>query len=373
LDEVVESELVEKLYDDAEYWRPDNYKKLSKEQQKTYDYDWVEPGLVAWNWLLASKAQNDWNMQVEYVELACKMGWKYTILDGGWNNNFKIEEFCELAHSKGIKVIVWCNAFPDFANGNYAFLKSKLSYWKSLGVDGIKIDFFDGQNAIGQTHQGEDMGTIEYYEKIYQITAELEMVVNCHGSNKPTGERRVYPHILNREAIHGNEMRNVSSIITVNSMFIRNIIGPSDFTPVVNPFTSGLTVGHQLALAVLYESGLPSMADRAFVYRQNVYNELFKELPAVKDETVFLDGKLDGYYIAALRCGDDWYVAGINQVAERSVQIDFSFLEDGEYSATYYQDGNSGIVKTKSSENSQTQKTLHLAKNGGFVIHLKKQ
>lgn len=373
LEEVVESELVEKLYDDAEYWKPDNYDELSEEEQKTYDYDWVEPGLVAWNWLLASEAQNNWDMQVEYLELAAEMGWKYTILDGGWNSNFKLQEFCELAHSKGIKVIVWCNAFPEFANGNYASLKSKLTYWKSLGIDGIKIDFFDGQTSTTQTHQGEDIETIEYYEMIYQVTAELELVVNCHGANKPTGERRIYPHVLNREAIRGNEMKNVSSAVTVNSMFIRNIIGPTDFTPVVNPLSSGLTVGHQLALAVLYESGLPSMADLASVYQQELYNEFFRELPAVKDETVFLGGELDGYYMAALRVGDDWYVAAINQVMERSVEIDFSFLGDGEYSATYYQDSGDAVTKTIENVNSQMKEILNLAKNGGFVIHLQKQ
>ena len=31
-----------------------------------------------------------------------------------------------------------------------------------------------------------------------------KMVVVCHGSNKPTGERRVYPNVLSREAVMGN-------------------------------------------------------------------------------------------------------------------------------------------------------------------------
>jgi predicted small secreted protein len=378
IDEVIESELVEKVYDDIEYWKPDNYEELSVEEQQTYTYDWVEPGVVAWNWLIetsvGNKSQNDYQMQIDYVDHAAEMGWKYTILDGGWNSGtFDLKKFCDYAHSKGVKVIVWCNALSDFANGNEAILRTKLSFWKSQGVDGIKIDFFDGQNATNPTHQGEDIDTITWYETIYQVTAELQMVVNCHGSNKPTGERRLYPHVLNREAIRGNEFTNVGSTITVNSMFVRGVIGLCDFTPVVTPLSTGLTMGHQIALSILYESGLPSMADYDFVYTNDLIKDLYKSIPSIRDKTVFICGELEGYYVAAIKSGDDWFVAGINQVIEHFVDVNYSFLDDGEYSATYYTDSDKTIEKTTGTIKSTDIETFNLVKNGGFVVHLKKK
>ena len=47
--------------------------------------------------------------------------------------------------------------------------------------------------------QGEDTEMIKWYETVYQECAKLKLVVNCHGSNKPTGERRIYPNVICRE------------------------------------------------------------------------------------------------------------------------------------------------------------------------------
>lgn len=379
LKEVTESELVEKVYDDAEYYKPDDYDTLSEEEKKIYDYDWVEPGVTAWNWLIytGTKPQNDYDLQREYVDLAQSMGWTYTILDGGWNSSLDVtafKEFVQYAHERNVKVLVWCNALTDFANGSEALLIQKLRTWKSYGVDGIKIDFFDGQNATNPSHQGEDIETIKWYETIYQETAKLQMVVNCHGSNKPTGERRVYPHVINREGVRGNEFKSVDSSITVNSMFTRAIVGPSDFTPVVSPLSKGMTVGHQMALAVLYESGAPSMADYASTYAKEEYNAFYKALPATYDDMVYIGGELDGYFIAARRKGNDWFIAGINAVLERDVEIDLSFLDEGSYTATVYTDGDDykSIVKSSKTLTRADKENLSLVKNGGFVLHLQK-
>ena len=379
---VIESELVEKVYDDAEYWKPDDYDSLTAEEQATYDYSWVEPGVTAWNWLIynGTTPQNDWDLQIEYGDLAAEMGWKYTILDGGWNegstfNTVGLTEFCEYAASKGVKVIVWCNALTDFSNGVKELLCSKLDQWKNCGVAGIKIDFFDGQNATGQQFQGEDTDMIEWYETIYQETARRQMIVNCHGANKPTGERRIYPNVINREGIRGNEMKNVDSSITVNSMFTRGVLGSCDFTPVVTPLSTGLTMAHQMALAVLYESGTPSMADYASKYAEEQIVDFYKSIPAARDETIFLCGLPDEYYCAAVRVGDEWFVAGINGALESTATIDFSFLGEGTWTAEFFTDAaesNKQVTKESKTLQASSSETLTLAKNGGFVYHLTK-
>lgn len=376
---VIESELVEKVYDDAEYWKPDNYDELSEEEQEIYNYDWVDTGVAAWNWLLETsingKKQSDYNMHLEYLDLAAEMGWKYVLLDSGWldANKTTITNFMSKADELGIKVMVWCDALVDFATKE--LLQIKLDQWAAYGIAGIKIDFFDGQNAKAPTFYGEDTGTISWYETIYQECAKRKMLVSCHGSNKPTGERRIYPNVINREAIYGNEFKTTSAIATVNSMFTRGVIGPTDFTPTVNPLGSLSTV-HQMALAVLYESGTPSMADQPSAYLNNDLTDFYKAIPALRDKTVFVGGEPDSYYCAAIKSGNEWIVAGINSVLESTVEIDFSFLGSGTYTGYFYFDTDETLLGVKKEEitvTSATKLTVTMKESGGFVYHLKKQ
>ena len=381
---VNESELVEKVYDDVEYWKPDDYDQLTAEEQEVFNYDWVESGVAAWNWLVWRGKRMQYNLELEneYLDLAVSMGWKYTVLDSGWNSHWgesgafteqTFRDFVQRAHDKGVKVIVWCNALVDFGNGNLDILKATLDKWADYGIDGIKIDFFDGQNATNPKHQGEDSDNIEWYEHIYQETARRKMVVNCHGSNKPTGERRVYPNVINREAIYGNEFTTVGSSYTVNSMFVREVVGPSDFTPVVNPLSNQLTMAHQMALAILYESGQPNMADFSTTYDNALIRDFYKNIPSLRDETVFLEGELDYYYVAAVKSGDSWFVAGINSVVDQSVTIDFSFLGEGNYQAEIFVNNatnRKSVDKTTKTITSSSTETISMTEDGGFVIRL---
>lgn len=375
---LVGSELIEKVYDDVEVWKPENYDELSEEEKAIYNYDWVEPGVCAWSWLRYQEAwqQRDWKLQKQYVDLAADMGWKYTILDGGWDSDFdeaQFLDFMKYADSKGIKVIVWCDALRSFANGNEDLLTYTLDLWKQYGIAGIKIDFFSGETVKNNPHQGEDIDTIKWYETIYQECAKRKMVVNAHGSNKPTGERRKYPNVINREGIYGNEFAAVDSTVTVNHLFTRAILGASDFTPVVNPRNEGLTVAHQMALAVLFESGLPSMADFAEVYYDDTIMDFYKAIPSIRDEIVFLGGEPDYYYCAAIKAGDDWFVACVNSVSKSKVEIDFSFLGAGNYITDFYTDSEDGVVKTQKEISSSSKESVNVERNSGFIYHIRKQ
>ena len=199
------------------------------------------------------------------------------------------------------------------------------------------------------------------------------MVVNAHGSNKPTGERRKYPNVINREGIYGNEFAAVDSTVTVNHLFTRAILGASDFTPVVNPRNEGLTVAHQMALAVLFESGLPSMADFAEVYYDDTIMDFYKAIPSIRDEIVFLGGEPDYYYCAAIKAGDDWFVACVNSVSKSKVEIDFSFLGAGNYITDFYTDSEDGVVKTQKEISSSSKESVNVERNSGFIYHIRKQ
>ena len=141
---VNESELVEKVYDDAEYWKPDDYDDLSEEEKKIYNYEWVDASAASWNWLLGghNAASHDYASQREYINLSQKMGWGYVLLDAAWESGHSAAEITELvkyAHERNVKVLVWCNALSDFGNGKKELLTIKLDLWKRYGIDGIKI------------------------------------------------------------------------------------------------------------------------------------------------------------------------------------------------------------------------------------------
>ena len=375
------SELVEKVYDDVEYWKPDNYDSLTDEEKATYDYDWVESGVCGWSWLIynGKRDQNDFNLHRDYLKLAKEMGWKYVLLDGGWNSgtsDAKLQSFTKEAADMGVKVIVWCDALSDFGNGNVEILKSKLTRWANLGVAGIKIDFFDGQTATDPKHQGEDIDTIKWYESIYRTAASLRMVVNCHGSNKPTGERRMYPNVINREAVYGNEFKRVAANVTVNELFVRNVIGPTDFTPVVDPLSDNISKAHQMALAVLFESGMPMMGDYPSTYRETDIYSFYKSIPSLRQKTVFLGGQPDYYYAAAVQTEKYWFVGIVNSIYDDSATIDFSFLDEGNYTAEIFTDVDANgkeIAKETITVTNETVKEFKLFGKGGAVVRLTKQ
>lgn len=381
---VQESELVEAVYGNVEPWKPDNYDILTPEEQAIYTYDWVEPGTTTWSWLLyqytdnSNVQQKDWELQKEYVDAAAEMGWPYVLLDGGWDsmNYEKLTEFCTYAEEKGVKVLVWVDALGSFDGGSERTLTRRLKKFAGCGVDGIKIDFFDGQtmNDLNE-FQGEDSEMIRWYETVYQECAKLKLVVNCHGSNKPTGERRVYPNVICREGVRAYEMYgNLGTTEIVNSLFVRNVVGPSDFAPSVYPFKDTISAGALLATSIAYESGMSGLSDRLSVYTEE-FREFFMNYPSAWKDMKFLGGAPSDYYCIAREAEDGtWFVACVNNAeVPGEVAVDFSFL-DGEFSALIYTDGAdvNSVISATETVSPSTVKTFSVGAGGGFVIKLTK-
>ena len=140
----------------------------------------------------------------------------------------------------------------------------------------------------------------------------------------------------------------------------------------LNPLSDNLTPAHQLALSVLYESGSPSLGDYTQAYYDEIINRFHKDIPALRDETVFLDGKPDEYYVAAIRAGDEWFVGGINSILETDITVDFSFLGDGEYEAELFTDDKKGdsLVRTAETFVKGDTLSLKMLENGGVIMRL---
>ena len=130
---------------------------------------------------------------------------------------------------------------------------------KKLGVAGVKIDFFESEK--------QDM--IKYYLDILDDAAKFQMMVYFHGCLVPRGWARTYPHLMTYEGVRGAEWYNNGPEFTTTAPehntilpFTRNVVGAMDYTPVTftnSQFPHTTSYGHELALSVLFESGIQHM------------------------------------------------------------------------------------------------------------------
>lgn len=348
---LVESDMTEKLADATDE-----------------DFSWVVPGPTAWMWVTEGfNGQRNEETIRRYIDLASEMGWKYLILDEGWQPNSSVpgksydgyfpyfDELVKYAESKGVGFIAWVLK-KDLDTPEELDV---LNEWAAKGIKGIKADFFDNEDQI----------TIDNYKRIYERCAELKLVVNCHGANKPTGERRTYPNVINREAVNGEEFGGFWVNAAVYWAYTRGIVGPVDITPRLMPTAAGNTVGVQMACNIIFESGMPCMASRPEEYLSFNGKSFYKNLPAAWDDTLFLDGTVGSWVSMARRSGDTWYASSISVSAKKNLEMKLDFLGDGEYYAIIYRDIAQTAIEMESRIVTKNDTiSYELMKQGGFNV-----
>ena len=379
-DTMVESTLVEDVYDEIEPWKPDDYDSLSEEEKQIYTYDWVKPGAAAWSYLnfdgdpAKQAAQSNLELQRQYVDAIADLGWTWLVLDAGWDTGSFTEkvfvDFVQYANAKGVHIMVWADSYSSFYTRTQT--SATLAKWAKWGIEGVKIDFFDGQGApyLSDKWKLESQQSLDdHYEMFYQEAAKYKMVVDCHGCNKPTGERRQYPHVINREAVRGYEFKNVDSKQTAYLPFTRGSIGPTDFTPAIIPYLSDtVTVAHNMGLAVTLESGMPTFSDMPDHFTSGEYLDFYRNLPVVWDETKLVTADLGDYVVIARRSGNKWYV-GCTASYAGTIDVDLSFLGEGNFTARIWQDSEYNQVSQSSQSVTSTSKlSLTVQKGGGFTM-----
>lgn len=382
-DTIVESTLVEDVYDETEYYKPDNYDALSDEEKAIYDYDWVTPTKCGWTWLkLGSGTQQQWSDNKKYIKNAADRGYGWFLIDAGWipGSAAALEAFTDMmayAKSLGVKMMCWAHSYNDL--GTAEKRETNIARWKEYGFDGMKVDFFDGLYCnTDDTKFGESQYTINFYSSLYKIAADNQMILNIHGANKPTGERRVYPHVITREAVRGNEYKNdVTSTDCVTIPFIRGAVGPADYTPSLQPFNDNTTVASQMAMHILYETGVLTMGDSPDVYAKYAEaSDFLDKLPVVYDDMKFMSGMPLSSCVIARRKGSDWYIGGMTVTAgETKVELGKLLDTDKQYEIEIFSDGDDYLkikreVKTVNGGDTLTVKTIA---NGGFAISVKEK
>lgn len=346
------------------------------------DTDWIEPGVVSWIYWAHNHGSNDYNIIRKYVDMAVELHLPYVLIDAEWDemkDGKTIEDAVGYAKSKGVKPMIWYNSSTGWVNGapgpKFRLNKPEdrereFAWCQSIGVAGVKVDFFGG----------DAQREIEYYHELMECAARHHLLINFHGATTPRGWQRTYPHMLTTEAVYGAEWYNNVPTFTKKAArhnatlpFTRNVIGPMDYTPCAfsdsqHPHIT--THAHELALTVLYESGLQHLADRpeSFLAQPKEVKEFLGNLPTVWDETRFVSGYPGEYAVMARRSGNTWYVAGINGTDEtKTIPVDLSRIAGQFGKAQLFLDGDKWDIQTLSSLPSEVK----CQPRGGFVFVIK--
>ncbi len=361
------------------------------EKQQIEDTSWIKPGKVAWDWWNALNVYGvDFKSGVNtetykyFIDFASKFGLEYIILDEGWYKlgdlmhivpEINMEEIMAYGKQKNVGVILWVvwKTLDDQ-------LEIAMDQFEKWGVKGIKVDFM----------QRDDQSIVNYYWKIADEAAKRKMLVDFHGAYKPSGLRRAYPNVITREGVKGLENNKWSKDITpthnLTIPFIRMVTGPMDYTPgaMLNAQPKDFTINfdrpmsmgtrtHQIAQYIIYESPLQMLADSpSNFYAELESTEFISRIPTEWDDTKVLKAKVGEYLLIARKRGNNWYIGGMTNEKAREFTIDFSFLDNKEYTADIMKDGFNVIkyagdyIKETRTISKKTSIVIKLAPGGGW-------
>ena len=355
------------------------------------DISWVKPGQVSWDWWNGTfspygvdfKTGCNMSTYKYYIDFASKNGIPYIIMDEGWANttsdpytpnaDINLQELVKYGNGKNVKLILWLSWLT--VENNFELFKK----YSELGIAGVKIDFMDRS----------DQWMVNYYERVAKEAAKYKVFVDFHGAFKPAGLYRTYPNVVTSEGVLGLEQGGRS--IPDNNIylpFIRNAVGPMDYTPGAminmqpevyrserpNAAAVGTRV-NQLAMFVVFESGLQMLADNpTLYYREKECTAFISGVPVTWDETKVLYAKVGEAIVVAKRKGDKWFFGGLTNSKSRSIEISFDFLPAGkEFKLTSFEDGINADrqamdykMKTQTVNNT-TKITINLERNGGWA------
>ncbi|UAK41886.1 glycoside hydrolase family 97 protein [Bacteroides nordii] len=386
--------------DDSELMNNDLIYKLAKPQVER-DFSWISAGRTAFEWLHDGELEGDLGFiygpfgdgrphtlefYKYYVDFAAEMGFEWMTCDAGWGEEY-IKELCTYAKSKNIKIMVW-------SYFNFLLVDAPmLARFKEWGISGVKADFMsrDDQVASG------------WIPTMAERCAKYQLMLLLHGCPKPVAWHRTYPNIISYEAVTGEESNkwndNCNPLYHTVIPFLRMLGGAMDMTPgslrnktrkgwtwkgTGAPWSLG-TRAHQMAQYVVYHQTLGFVSDAPTEYRKfPEIMEFLKHVPTIWNETKPLQGKIGEFAVMARRSDKEWYVGGLSNWTERTLDVDFSFLTPGiPYKAYIIEDvpeknndtssttGDATACKCHTIDvTSQTRMSFKLAEGGGFVMRI---
>lgn len=365
-----------------------------------FDANWVKPGKSAWDWwnggLIASVPDSGMNTATfkAFIDFAAANGMQYVTVDEGWYRGaggggvvrpgvdvtrtipeIDMPGLVAYGRDRGVGVIVWLNWKALDAQFDAAL--DQLQAW---GVAGIKVDFMDR----------DDQPMVDWHHRLLSQAAEHRLLVNLHGAFHPTGLTRTYPNYVTQEGVLGAEYNKWSARATaehnVTLPYTRMLLGPMDYTPggfrnqtpetfeqrflLPNVMT---TRAHGLAMFVVFESPLQTVADTPDAYAGQPETAFIADVPTTWDETRFISGEIGRSIVLARRKGRDWYVGAMTNAEGRAVDVPLDFLGQGRFEATIYADGatpDRTAITTQAIDATDALR-LTLAPSGGAAIRIR--
>jgi alpha-glucosidase len=333
------------------------------------DAPWIRGGRASWDFLAG-----DGDKLRTWIDFDAEMGWEYHFADAGWER--RVPDMAAVAaygKTKKVGIVVWGKVANKTTVNTPERAEAWMAQLEKLGVSGAKIDFFDQRDTtVEKTDDLEDtQARLKVRDFLSEIAAKHHLLVEFHGCAVPSGERRRWPHLMSAEAVYGLERKQQIPQHDLTIPYVRNIMGPVSYTPVLLDRSAG-SYAYQLGQAVIYETGIQIFAEKHGRLRTFEGLELLKALPTAWDEPKFIEGYPASHAVVARRKGDQWFVGGITDEA-RTARVPLSFLKTGTFEAAVYRDGESktALVKERSKVTSKDVLRIPMLKNGGFAVVLK--
>lgn len=368
-----------------------------------------QAGKGTWSWIVWQDNSINVEDQKQYIALSKAMGFKYVLIDNWWDNNIGREKMTELvkyAHTQGVDVFLWYSSsgyWNDIEQGpinimsNSIKRKQEMRWMQSIGVKGIKVDFFGG----------DKQETMRHYENILSDADDCGLMVIFHGCTIPRGWERMYPNYVGSEAVLASENiyfgqgaadREAKDAAT--HPFIRNAIGCMEFGGCFmnrhirkgnkGGNTRKTTDVHELATCVLFQNPVQNFAitpenlgDEGNVSDFNAEGapapklcmDFLREVPTEWTDTRFISG-YPGKSVALARQTKNgtWYVAGNNatgaelQLTLTVEQMKEMGIEKGKTLKLYSDNLETREPELKEVVYNGKPLSLTMADQGGFVI-----
>jgi len=357
-----------------------------------------EYGKGTWSWIVWQDNSINYNDQVHYINLAKQMGFKYVLIDNYWDTNIgkeNMERLVSFAKSQGVDVFLWYSSsgyWNDIVQGptnmmdNSITRKACMKWMESIGVKGIKVDFFGG----------DKQETMRLYEEILSDADDHGLMVIFHGCTLPRGWERMYPNYVGSEAVLASEnmvfQQHFCDLESQNASlhpFIRNAVGCMEFGGCfMNRFLSkGNKRGSQrrstdcmeLATTILFQNPIQNFAlapenleDESEGGAPKESMDFLRKVPTTWEETRFIDGYPGKYIVLARKHHSRWYIAGVNGTgSELKLTLNLSeFISKGSHVELYTDNLNNQDPSYDNSKTINKPESFNVTmdKDGGFVL-----
>ena len=363
-----------------------SYDLVKPRYEASTDY---KPGRYTWSWLIGQDNSINYEDQVRFIDLASAMGFEYCLVDNWWDQRIGRDQMAELskyAQSKGVHLLAWYNSNGYWNDApqtprdcmNTAIAREReMSWLQSIGVKGIKVDFFGG----------DKQETMKLYEDILSDANRHGLQVVFHGCTVPRGWERMYPNFVASEAVLASENLFFAEDATIREgfdltlhPFCRNATASMDWGGVImnkwmstdnkSRHTRKTTDIFEMASGITMQTSVQcvAMQPNNLQELEKFEMDFLRQLPTTWDETRFIDGYPGKYVVMARRHGSDWYIAGLNaQSTPLNLTIDlFGF---GDKLSKIYTDNKKGkpqVGTLKKDKNGKVKVTIQ--PNGGLII-----